>query len=161
MILLFLLFTKLLSASFVVKADEYSFKSIVMDSPHVVMVEFFAPWCGHCQRLAPEYESAAKRLSGLAKLVAVDCDSDLNKPLCGKFGVRGFPTLKIFGGGTPKGHPSGFPHNNLDYQGERTADAIVREVRSRLPATFVKDIGGTTKKSVALQDFISKDYVNV
>jgi thiol-disulfide isomerase/thioredoxin len=51
------------------------------------MVEFYAPWCGHCQSLAPEYEKAAKELKagGRAKLGAVDCD--VEKDLCGAWRV--------------------------------------------------------------------------
>ena len=64
-------------------------------------------WCGHCKALAPEYATAANKLKGLAKLVAVDCDDQSNRELCSKFQVQGFPTLKIFSAG-PKGLPQGF-----------------------------------------------------
>lgn len=52
--------------------------------------------CGHCKNLAPEFKKAATKLKGLAKVVAVDCDEEKNKPLCSKYGIKGFPTLKIF-----------------------------------------------------------------
>lgn len=65
----------------------------------------------------------AKNLEGLAKVAAVNCDDDTNKPLCGSMGVQGFPTLKIVrpkkGGGKPVIH---------DYHGQRTASAIVDAV---------------------------------
>lgn len=88
------------------------------------IVEFYAPWCGHCQNLQPAYEKAAQKLQGLAKVAAVDCDDDANKQLCGSMGVKGFPTLKIVrprkgGGGKPTVE---------DYNGQRTAAAIVEAV---------------------------------
>jgi protein disulfide-isomerase A6 len=62
--------------------------------------------CGHCKALEPEYAAAARKLKGLVKLVAVDCDDKSNSQLCGKYGVQGFPTVKIFGAGV-KGMPQG------------------------------------------------------
>ncbi|GIJ84384.1 hypothetical protein Asppvi_003227 [Aspergillus pseudoviridinutans] len=89
---------------------------------------FYAPWCGHCQNLKPAYEKAAKNLEGLAKVAAVNCDDDANKPLCGRMGVQGFPTLKII---TPSKKP-GKPKVE-DYQGARSAKAIVDAVVDRIP----------------------------
>lgn len=48
----------------VVELTEKNFKEMVLDSDEMWLVEFFAPWCGHCQKLAPEWESAAGQLSG-------------------------------------------------------------------------------------------------
>lgn len=97
------------------------------------IVEFYAPWCGHCQNLKPAYEKAAKNLEGLAKVAAVNCDEDANKPFCGQMGVQGFPTLKIVrpkkGGGKPVVE---------DYQGQRTASAIVEAVVSKINNNVVK-----------------------
>lgn len=60
-----------------------TFDEMVVKDDAYWMVEFFAPWCGHCQQLAPEYEKAAKELKAgeRAKLGAVDCD--VEKDLCG------------------------------------------------------------------------------
>lgn len=97
------------------------------------IVEFYAPWCGHCQNLKPAYEKAAKNLEGLAKVAAVNCDDDANKPFCGSMGVQGFPTLKIVrpkkGGGKP---------TVQDYQGQRTASAIVDAVVQQINNYVVK-----------------------
>lgn len=52
------------SGKAVVDLTEDNFKEMVLDSDEMWLVEFFAPWCGHCQKLAPEWESAAGQLSG-------------------------------------------------------------------------------------------------
>jgi protein disulfide-isomerase A6 len=59
------------------------------------LIEFFAPWCGHCKKLTPEWEKAAKGLKGFVKMGAVDMttDGDAGKD----FEVEGYPTLKWFG----------------------------------------------------------------
>ena len=44
-------------------------------------IEFYAPWCGHCQRLTPEYIKAAKNVEGLAKLGAINCDEQVNSSI--------------------------------------------------------------------------------
>ncbi len=89
---------------------------------------FYAPWCGHCQNLKPAYEKAAKNLAGLAKVAAVNCDEEANKPLCGEMGVQGFPTLKIVKPGTKRGRPV-----VEDYQGQRSTKAIVDAVVDKIP----------------------------
>ncbi|CAN0527562.1 unnamed protein product, partial [Ectocarpus sp. 8 AP-2014] len=48
----------------VVDLTENNFKEMVLDSDEMWLVEFFAPWCGHCKKLEPEWESAAGQLSG-------------------------------------------------------------------------------------------------
>ncbi|XP_014808192.1 PREDICTED: protein disulfide-isomerase A3 [Calidris pugnax] len=77
------------------------------------------PRCGHCKRLAPEYESAATRLKGIVPLVKVDCTANSNT--CNKYGVSGYPTLKIFRDGEEAG----------TYDGPRTADGIVSHLKKQ------------------------------
>ncbi|CAK4662850.1 unnamed protein product [Aphanomyces euteiches] len=102
------------SASAVKNLDPKSFEKEVVNGKGVWLVEFYAPWCGHCKNLAPEWKKAAKALDGIVNVAAVDCDQ--HKDLAAKYGVKGFPTIKVFG--ENKRSPS-------DYQGQRTAQAIV------------------------------------
>ena len=72
-----------------------NFEEEVQQSEDYWLVEFYAPWCGHCQKLAPEWKKAAKELHGVARLGAVNCDDE--KSTCSKYGIKGFPTIKAFG----------------------------------------------------------------
>jgi protein disulfide-isomerase A1 len=80
-----------------------------------LLVEFYAPWCGHCKKLTPEYSAAAEVLAkndpplSLAKVDATE-----NKVIAERFGVQGFPTLFYFKGG-----------EKMEYSGGRTKDTIV------------------------------------
>lgn len=91
-----------------------NFDEVVNDAD-IILVEFYAPWCGHCKKLAPEYEKAAKELSKrsppipLAKVDAI-AETDLAK----RFDVSGYPTLKIFRKGKP-----------FEYHGPREKYGIV------------------------------------
>ncbi|KAK8802121.1 hypothetical protein WA158_006516 [Blastocystis sp. Blastoise] len=80
-----------------------------------LLVEFYAPWCGHCKKLAPEYAAAAKTLAGMEpayKIAKVDATS--NPKLSNKYQIQGFPTLKFIRGETIS-----------DYEGGRVAKEIV------------------------------------
>ncbi|XP_028819306.1 protein disulfide-isomerase A3-like isoform X2 [Denticeps clupeoides] len=82
-----------------------------------LLVKFYAPWCGHCKKLAPEFETAATKLKGTVSLAKVDCTS--NAQTCGRFGVTGYPTLKIFRSG----------EESSSYDGPRSSDGIVNYMR--------------------------------
>lgn len=100
----------------VVELTSADFQSQVLDSQDFWLVEFFAPWCGHCKNLAPEWKKAANELKGIAKLGAVD--ATIHGDLGQKYGVQGYPTIKIFNAGKKTGSPE-------NYEGGRTASAIV------------------------------------
>ncbi|KAL2374758.1 protein disulfide-isomerase [Blastomyces gilchristii SLH14081] len=112
----------------VLQVDEINYNNLIAKSNHASIVEFYAPWCGHCKNLKPAYEKVAKSLEGLVKVAAVNCDDDSNKQFCRQMGVKGFPTLKVI---TPSKHP-GKPRVD-DYQGPRTAKAIVDYVVEMIP----------------------------
>jgi len=88
------------------------------------LVMFYAPWCGHCKRLKPEFEKAAGDLLANdppVTLAKVDC-TEGGKEACGRFEVRGYPTLKIFRGG----------ELSSDYNGPREAGGIVKFMKSQV-----------------------------
>jgi protein disulfide-isomerase A6 len=83
------------------------------------LVEFYAPWCGHCKKLAPEYEKLGEALKGQKGVLIAKVDCDDHKSVCSKFGIQGFPTIKWF----PKGSLE-----PKDYSGGRTTDALLEFV---------------------------------
>merc|ERR1711977_194475 len=129
------------SASDVASLTKESFPEFVKDND-LVLAEFFAPWCGHCKALAPEYEEAATTLKEKnIKLAKVDCTEEAD--LCQSYGVEGYPTLKVFRG----------PDNVSPYSGARKAPAIVSYMtKQSLPAVSIlsKD---------TLEDFKTADKV--
>ena len=53
-----------------------NFASLVLESEDIWLIEFYAPWCGHCKKLTPEFEKTAKALEGIVRLGAVDMTTD-------------------------------------------------------------------------------------
>ncbi|CAH9118291.1 unnamed protein product, partial [Cuscuta epithymum] len=128
------------ASSPVVQLSPSNFKSKVLNSNGVVFVEFFAPWCGHCQALTPTYEKVASVLKGVVTVAALDADA--HKSLAQEYGIKGFPTIKVFVAGKQP----------VDYQGAREvkpmvdfAKAQIRELlKDRLDG---KTAGGSSQKS--------------
>jgi len=90
----------------------------LVNSNDLSMIKFYAPWCGHCQKLAPVYEEAAGVIkSKLEKvtLAEIDCTEENNKAVCEEQKIQGYPTLKVFHNG-----------NEIPYEGARQSDAIVK-----------------------------------
>jgi len=80
-----------------------NFDKVVMDTGKDVLVEFYAPWCGHCKTLAPIYEKVAHAFKLENNVVIAKLNADAHKDLAERYGVKGFPTLKFFPKGDKKG----------------------------------------------------------
>lgn len=114
------------SGSDVIVGTSENFSRLISDNEHV-LVEFYAPWCGHCKNLEPEYEKAATTLAeqgSAIKLVKVDATVETD--LASTYGIQGYPTLKFFRSGIP-----------IEYESGRTAGDIVSWVikKSGPPST--------------------------
>uniref|UniRef100_A0A671P586 Protein disulfide-isomerase A3 n=1 Tax=Sinocyclocheilus anshuiensis TaxID=1608454 RepID=A0A671P586_9TELE len=95
-----------------------------------LLVKFYAPWCGHCKKLAPEFETAATRLKGTVTLAKVDCTT--NTETCKRYGVTGYPTLKIFRNG----------QESSSYDGPRSAG--IWKIRILLVMSFSEFLKGAS-----------------
>uniref|UniRef100_A0A9L0RAL3 Protein disulfide-isomerase A6 n=1 Tax=Equus caballus TaxID=9796 RepID=A0A9L0RAL3_HORSE len=119
------------SSDDVIELTPSNFNREVIQSDSLWLVEFYAPWCGHCQRLTPEWKKVATALKDVVKVGAVDADK--HQSLGGQYGVQGFPTIKIFGAN--KNRPE-------DYQGGRSGEAIVDAALSALRQLVKDRLGG-------------------
>nr|ABK93392.1 unknown [Populus trichocarpa] len=113
------------SSVVVLTAD--NFNDIVLDENKDVLVEFYAPWCGHCKNLAPIYEKVATAFKSGEDVVVANLEADKYRDLAEKYGVSGFPTLKFF----PKGNKAG-----EEYEGGRDLDDFV---------AFINEKAGTSR----------------
>jgi len=87
------------AGSAVVDLIPKNFDKVVFKSGKPTLVEFYAPWCGHCRNLAPVYEELAQAFAFAEdKLTIARLDADEHRDLGKKYGVQGFPTLKWFDG---------------------------------------------------------------
>jgi protein disulfide-isomerase A1 len=92
-----------------------SFDQIVMDPTKDVLVEFYAPWCGHCKKLAPIYDEVAEKLAHNKNLIIAKMDSTANET--DKVSIQGFPTIKFW--------PAGNKERPLEFEGERTVEGFI------------------------------------
>jgi len=97
-----------------------------LEDIETALVMFYAPWCGHCKKLKPEFKKAASVLKANdppVALVQVDCTAG-GEATCGRFQVSGYPTVKIFRNG----------ELSQDYAGPREAGGIIKFMKSQVGA---------------------------
>ncbi|CAL4173797.1 unnamed protein product [Meganyctiphanes norvegica] len=127
----------------------------VVNTKEVILVEFYAPWCGHCKALTPEYEKAAKFLK-LQNIPIAKVDADKETELAKEFLISGFPTLKLFKKGTPV----------EDYDGPRTSSGFVEYMMKHAdpnytppPSSVVTLNSGNFSKAVKSEKLILVAFV--
>ena len=112
----------------VITLTDENWESIAADK-ELLLVEFYAPWCGHCKALTPKYEAAATELKKDGISIA-KYDADGQKAYGGKFGVSGFPTIKLLRMGSLAG----------EYDGARDTEGIVKYMREKAAQSVNKEI---------------------
>lgn len=112
--------------SAVVHMSGGDFEKAVKRKKHA-LVMFYAPWCGHCKMAKPKFTAAAEELASNNKVMlgAVDCTIDNNRPVCSKYGVKGFPTMVYLGYG----------ESAHRYSGAREQAAFVEVMSSANPSS--------------------------
>jgi protein disulfide-isomerase A6 len=137
-----------------------NFDKVVFQSSKPALVEFFAPWCGHCKSLAPIYEELAAAFAHAGDKVSIaKVDADEHKSLGKKYGVQGFPTLKWFDGkkgSEPEDYTSGRDLESLTRfvtektgvkaKGKKVAPSAVEMLTD---TTFGSQVGGEKDVLVA------------
>lgn len=130
-----------------------TFDDIVLKSGKPALVEFFAPWCGHCKTLAPVYEELAEKFAfATDKVTIAKVDADEHKTLGRRFGVQGFPTLKWFDGKSEEPTDyngardleslAAFVGEKVGLAGKGKKKAVGSEVAGLTDRTFKERVGG-------------------
>uniref|UniRef100_A0A7S2UVI5 protein disulfide-isomerase n=1 Tax=Fibrocapsa japonica TaxID=94617 RepID=A0A7S2UVI5_9STRA len=133
--------------SAVMELTTANFDTVVTEPGTTTMVEFYAPWCGHCKQLAPDYEKLAKAFEGEEKVLVAKVDASVERDLAQRYGVTGYPTLKLFT--APSSHAGmdeadiaqasiAALEEQVTYSGERSLGGLL---------SFLNKEAGTSRKS--------------
>lgn len=74
-----------------------NFKEMVLDAANPVLLDFYANWCGHCQKLLPLLDEVAVDMEGKVQIMKVNVDE--NREFAQKFQIKGLPTMLLFSAG--------------------------------------------------------------
>merc|ERR1712080_78586 len=109
-----------------------NFHEVAMNPEKNVLVEFYAPWCGHCKQLAPIWDKLGEQYADHANIVIAKMDSTANE--LEEIKVQGFPTIKLIKAGS---------NDIVDFDGDRTEAGFVKflekETGSEGEAAAAKD----------------------
>lgn len=103
-----------------------NFDSVVMDPTKDVLLEVYAPWCGHCKKLDPIYKKLAKRFASIESVVIAKMDGTENEhPLAE---AKGYPTLLFF--------PAGEGKASIPFEGERTLKGMTKFIKANAKVDY-------------------------
>ncbi|MSQ14844.1 MAG: thioredoxin [Dehalococcoidia bacterium] len=88
------------------EVNEKSFEQQVLKSASLVLVDFWAPWCGPCRMVAPIVEELAEEYEGQVDFTKVNTDE--NSSIAVRYGIQSIPTLMVFKDGQPVDQIVGF-----------------------------------------------------
>lgn len=106
-----------------------NFNEIVMESDADVMVEFYAPWCGHCKTLAPKYDAMAAKLKSNSNIVIAKMDATENE--VEGVSIKGFPTIKFY--------KKGNKQSPMDFDGDRTEEGMMKFLKENTSHAWVDE----------------------
>ena len=108
----------------VIELTDDNFDSTVFNDENMWLVAFYAPWCGHCKKLLPEWNAAATQLRGTVKIAKLD--ATVHQKLAERYQIQGYPTIKIFAPG------KGEDKKVEEYEGPRDTSGIVQYALDKL-----------------------------
>ncbi|KAI8994602.1 thioredoxin-like protein [Pilobolus umbonatus] len=141
----------------VVILTDKNFKRVI-DGSKPALIEFYAPWCGHCKKLTPIYSSLAESFGHAKdKVIIAKLDADSNRATGELYGIKGYPTIKWF----PAGINS--PEQAEDYKGGRTLEAFSGFIQQKtgLSPRGVKKSKVTTLNAYNFNEIVLNSKKNV